>query len=241
MLPDGSLAVYLQLMGDILYNNLEVKRFINSPVPSNAYLVVCKKNKACIVIDPGSKEQCDIRDFIFDNGYSLDYIMLTHEHFDHCWGVNSLLDTFNTKVVTTRLCAEWIKTPMNYFNKLYFNSDKMYSIERTDVIVEDINMSLEWNGCRISFIDAKGHTNRGMCISVSNALFTGDTMIYNTKPFLKKKYGASIEDLKNTIDNIYSSFDNDTIVFPGHGDTFKLIEMQTYYKEYFRKNRIDRQ
>lgn len=222
-------------MEDILYNNLEIIRFLNKPVPSNAYLVVCKKHKVCIVIDPGSIEQSDIRDYILDNGYSLDYIILTHEHFDHCWGVNSLLETFNSKVVTTRLCAEWVKTPMNYFNKLYFNSDKMYSVNRVDIIVEDINMNIEWHGYKIAFLDAKGHTNRSMCISIGNALFTGDTMIFNTKPLLKKKYGASFEDLKKTIDNIYSSFDKNITVFPGHGETFKLFEMEPYYLEYFRE------
>ncbi|GGK11240.1 MBL fold metallo-hydrolase [Parabacteroides faecis] len=220
-------------MADILYNNLGVIRFLNSPVPSNAYLVVCEKHKRCFVVDPGTKEQNNIRDYVQKKGYSLDYIMLTHEHFDHCWGVNSLLDTFNAKVVTTRLCSHWIKTPMNYFNKLYFNSEKMYSVNKVDVIVEDVDMKLEWNDYIISFIAAKGHTNRGMCISVSNALFTGDTMIYKTKPFLKKKYGASIEDLKKTIDFIYEFFDNDIIVYPGHGEKFQLIEMQEYYKDYF--------
>lgn len=225
-------------MADILCNNLEVVRFVNVPVPSNAFLVVCKEQKRCIAIDPGSKEQYDIRDYICKNGYSLDYIVLTHEHFDHCWGVNSLLDVFDAKVVASRLCSEWVMTPMNYFNKLYFNSEEMYSVRRIDILVEDINMRLDWCDNEITFIDAKGHTNRGICISMANAIFSGDTMIYNTKPFLKKKYGASIVELKDTIERIYASLDKDTIVYPGHGECFRLEMMKQFYIDYFAEHEI---
>lgn len=222
-------------MADILCNNLEVIRFINNPVPSNAFLIACKKQKRCIVIDPGSKDQKDIRDYICENGYRLDYILLSHEHFDHCWGVNSLLADFDAKVVATKLCSEWIKTPMNYFNKLYFNSDKMFSVDRVDLFAEDIDWRLEWCGFEIGLVDSKGHTNRGMCISIENALFSGDTMIYNTKPFLKKKYGASVDDLRKTIDYIYASFSKETLVYPGHGECFRLDDMKQFYREYFSK------
>lgn len=220
-------------MEAILCNNIKVIRYINKPVPSNAYLLIDGTGKHCIVIDPGSKKQDGIINFIKAKGLKLDYILLTHEHFDHCWGVNDLISTFQTRVVATKMCADWVKTPRNYFNKLYFDSDEMYSIDTIDIILEDINWFLDWRGVKISFMEAKGHTNRGMCVNIGNSLFSGDTMIYNTRPFLKKKYGASIEDLYNTISRIYSTFEDDIIVFPGHGEIFKLKEMRSFYDNYF--------
>lgn len=218
-------------MEDILCNNIKVLRFINSPVPSNAYLLIDGTGANCIVIDPGSKHQSDICDYIKSKKLNLDYIILTHEHFDHCWGVNTLLESFETKVVTTKLCAEWILTPMNYFNKLYFDSDEMYSIQKVDVLAENVEWKLNWRGEVVNLIDSKGHTNRSMCVCIGGALFSGDTMIYNTKPFLKKKYGASLEDLRLTIGKIYGTFDDDTIVYAGHGDPFRLGDMRMFYKE----------
>ncbi len=223
-------------MVDILCNNIQVLRFINHPVPSNAFLVIDGAGKRCIVIDPGSKEQSDIRDYILTHHLNLDYILLTHEHFDHCWGVNSLMENFFPKVVATRLCAEWVMTPMNYFNQLYFDSDEKYSVKKVDCIAEEMNWQLKWSGINIELIDAKGHTNRGMCIRIGNALFTGDTMIYNTKPFLKGKYGASKEDLEKTIKTIYETYPSDTIVYAGHGETFRLGQMQDFYSRYFNDN-----
>lgn len=220
-------------MVDTLCNNLKVLRFINDPVPSNAYLILDGMGSHCIAIDPGTKYQKNLIDYIKDHHLNLDYILLTHEHFDHCWGVNSLLNEFSSKVVATRLCAEWVCTPMNYFNKLYYDSDEMYSINHIDVLAEEIDWKLKWGDVEIDLIDAKGHTNRGVCISVGNAMFSGDTLLLNTKPFLKKKYGASLEDLKSTIIKIFNTYENNTIVFPGHGAPFYLGEAKSFYLELF--------
>jgi glyoxylase-like metal-dependent hydrolase (beta-lactamase superfamily II) len=188
-----------------------------------------------VVIDPGSKEQSDICEYIQRESLHLDYIILTHEHFDHCWGVNYLLQYFDAKVVSSKLCEEWVTTPMNYFNKLYYDSDEMYSINHVDLLVEEVNMCLKWHNQEIQFIEAKGHSNKGICVVIGPALFSGDTMIYNTKPFLKKKYGASVEELYHTIFSIFSKFDIETMVYPGHGVKFLLNEMTQFYNDYFTK------
>lgn len=220
-------------MEDILCNNIKVLQFDNVPVPSNTYLFVNGASKKCIVIDPGTKEQANVRNYIQKQGLTLDYIILTHEHFDHCWGVNYLLESFPTKVVATRLCSEWVKTPMNYFNQLYYNSDEMYQIKQVDVIVEDIGWELTWDDVPIVFVSTPGHTNKGMCIEIGGCLFTGDTILYQTKPFLKKRYGASKSELKESIDKIYNSYPSDIKVFPGHGEPFLLKDTQEFYNQYF--------
>ena len=220
-------------MEDILCNNIKVLRFDNTPVPSNTYLLVNEIGKNCIVIDPGTKEQTNVYNYIQSHGLTLDYIILTHEHFDHCWGVNYLLDAFPAKVVASRLCAEWIQTPLNYFNQLYYNSDEMYQINKVDVIVEDIDWNLMWKDVPVVFINTPGHSNKSICIEIAGCLFTGDTILYRTKPHLKKRYGASKSDLKDSIENIYHSYSGDTKVFPGHGEPFVLKETEEFYNNYF--------
>lgn len=218
-------------MEDILCNRILVKRFVNTPVPSNTYLLI--DGGKCLVIDPGSKEQTDVRNYIQSHNLSLDYIVLTHEHFDHCWGVNYLLETFSAKVVATRLCAEWVQTPMNYFNQLYYNSDEIFKIEHVDIHVEDIGFSMMWGEIPIVFVKTPGHTDKGMCVEIGGCLFTGDTVLYRTKPFLKKRYGASKDELKQSIKKLFLSYPNNTKVYPGHGEVFELRETEDFYKQYF--------
>ena len=224
---------------DILCNNgtIEVIRFINKPVSSNAYLLIGNRSKNCIVIDPGSKEQTELKDYIVNEGFCLQFIILTHEHFDHCWGTNYLKSFFpNALVVSTIKTAKWVAQELNYFNKLYYNDETTYSIRNVDYLVEDHDMSLTLDDYPIRFLEAKGHTDKGMCVYFENYLFTGDTMIKDTKPVLKKRYGASKTELRQTIDTIFSKFPEKTIVFPGHGDCFLLYEMKQFYISYFEKH-----
>lgn len=185
------------------------------------------------MIDPGSKEQSDVRDYIQANGFILDYIILTHEHFDHCWGVNYLLESFPSKVVATKMCAEWVQTPYNYFNQMYYNSDEMYQINHVDILVEEIGCMMTWGKTTIKFVKTPGHTDKGMCVEIGGCLFTGDTVLYRTKPFLKKRYGASREELKESIENLYKTYSGDTNVYPGHGEVFALRDTEEFYKQYF--------
>jgi len=219
-------------MEDTLCSNIKVLSFTNSPVPSNTFLLI-QEDGHCLVIDPGTKKQANVRDYIQSHDLTLDYIILTHEHFDHCWGVNYLLDTFSAKVVATQRCTEWVQTPMNYFNQLYYNSDELYQIKKVDVIVEKVDWKLMWGGISVVFINTPGHTSKGMCIEIGGCLFTGDTVLYRTKPFIKKRYGGSLLELKTSIENIYNSYSGNTKIFPGHGDPFLLKETKEFYYKYF--------
>lgn len=213
-------------------NKVELKRFINSPVPSNTYLL-SKSTSSCIIIDPGTKDETDILAYVHEKNLRIDYIILTHEHFDHCWGVNHLIESSGAKVVCTRKCAEVVGKPSNYFNKFYFNSEETYSVDRVDIMVEDIGYKMEWEGVELSFIKTKGHSPNSMCISVEGVLFTGDTLLLNTKPVLMKRMGSSKEDLKISIETIFHKFEPETIVYPGHGDSFRLCDAKAYYECFF--------
>ena len=226
-------------MGDILCNNIELFRFVNEPVPSNTYILVNNERSECVVIDPGSKNPTDITNFICGRNLALKYVILSHEHFDHCWGVNSLRNKFSTNVVATKSCADWLSIPMNYFNKLYYNSEEMYTA-KVDTFVDNIGWQLGWNDCSITFHSAKGHTDKGMYIILGDNVFTGDTLLFNTQPFIKKKYGGDIYDLYNTIKGIFGDFSADTRIYPGHGLPFLLKEAKPFYLDYF-KYRINKE
>ena len=216
-----------------MIKKLKIARFVNTPVPSNTFLVRNDDSESCLVIDPGSKDESELLSFIHENGLKVEYIILTHEHFDHCWGVNQLLEKTGARVICTCSCAEKVCEPTNYFNKLYFNSEEMYAVKRVDITVEDLELEMEWNGMAVRFIKTNGHSPNGMCINIENNLFTGDTLLLNTKPVLLKRNGASKTDLKESLMRIYLSFQPDTIVYPGHGEPFHLHESRAFYEKYF--------
>jgi hydroxyacylglutathione hydrolase len=201
---------------------LFIKRITNKPVTSNSFVVYTHKNGKCIIIDPGSEDCEDLIIFLNENGLTPEYIFLTHEHFDHIWGVNKIKDTYSCKIVCSGNCSEKIgdkkKNMSVFYNQLGFES---YT---GDILIEDLHYHFDWEGLQFEFIETKGHTEASVCILVDNKLFTGDTIIKNTKTVIKLP-GGSKEKLQNSLDAIFAKTNQQTLVYPGHGDPFYLHEI----------------
>ena len=84
---------------------------------SNCFMVYDDDTKRCVVVDPGSEKSEREISFIERNGLRLDFILLTHEHTDHNWGVNALCDRFDdVRVVCSEVCGRNVrKSNRSYF------------------------------------------------------------------------------------------------------------------------------
>lgn len=79
----------------------------NSPITSNCYILY--NDSKCIIVDPGSSNNNEIYDFLNLKSLTPEYIFLTHEHFDHIWGLNDLRSTYlNLKVISSIECSNAI-------------------------------------------------------------------------------------------------------------------------------------
>lgn len=200
---------------------------------SNCYIVVDEASRHCICIDPASEKSEREIAFIEDNGLNLDYILLTHEHTDHTWGVNALLAQYPlAKVICSSLCRDALpKEAKAYFQLYYDDPNYSYNVERVDCTTEELDWQMEWNCHKIVFIPTPGHSPGSVCIAIDNLLFGGDTLM-PFKPFIKKRNGGSVEQLKDSIDKLEKSYAPSTIVYPGHGESGKLSEMIIILKRY---------
>lgn len=64
---------------------ISVQRIINIPIPSNCFVLYNKvKGKNCVIVDPGGKSVAELFAFLDKEDLQPQYIILTHEHFDHC-------------------------------------------------------------------------------------------------------------------------------------------------------------
>lgn len=191
---------------------------------SNCYVVYDDVTKACIVIDPGSEKSEREILFIEENCLHLDYIILTHEHTDHTWGCNSLLVKFNPKVICSKACSQELPKAGDVYFQLYYDNLKYhYEVARVDVLIEDINYKLNWNGSVINFIPTPGHSKGAICFDVDNYLFSGDT-IMKYKPYVKR---GSIEEYKASVKCIEETYSNKNMILcPGHGEMIEYKNSQ---------------
>ena len=75
---------------------LKVKRIKNNPIDSNCYVIYDKAlGDDCIIVDPGSEDNSNLYDLLNSENLYPQYIILTHEHFDHCWGVDLLVEKYH--------------------------------------------------------------------------------------------------------------------------------------------------
>lgn len=209
---------------------LKIERFVNELMTSNCYIVADEASKHCVCIDPASEKSLREIDYIEKNGLTLDYIILTHEHTDHNWGVNSLREHFSEcKLVCSETCNKYVKkTNRAYFLFYYDDPDYRYEIAPADILISNQEDAISWNGHNIKFLLTPGHSYGSMCIDVDGMLFTGDT-IMPFKPYFNGR-DSNEDDWKVSIEIINQKYGGDTLIYPGHGD---ILDFENWNKKYY--------
>lgn len=192
-------------------------------------MVYDEETKRCLVIDPGSEKSLKEIIFLEEKGLALDYIILTHEHTDHNWGVNALREQYKeAQLVCSEQCNKYVKkTNRIYFLFYYDDPDYRYEIANADVLISSEEQFILWAGNKIEFILTPGHSYGSMCIKIDEMLFTGDSIMpfkpyFNGRDSNEDDWEKSITLLKDTISLM-------TMIYPGHGD---VISFENWIKHY---------
>ncbi len=203
---------------------MELVQFENQLANSNCFVVVDWDHKTCLIIDPASEKSKRETDFIIRHALTLDYIILTHGHADHCWGVNSLRETFpNVKLIYSEACKLKMKKEVNLFFRLYSDDPEYkYEVAPAEIQIEKEFDTINWHGYDIHFILTPGHSPGSMCIEIDKKLFTGDT-IMPFPPYFNGR-GSSKEEWAQSVKKIWEMYSPDTMVYPGHGEVLTLKE-----------------
>lgn len=210
---------------------IKVQRFVNQLMSSNCFVVYDDETDRALIVDPGSEKSEREIAFIEENRLHPDYIILTHEHTDHNWGVNSLKDKYPPiKLVCSELCDKLVKKTNRIFFSFYNDDpDYIYTIAPADVIIRSDEDVLLWNGKTIHFVITPGHSKASMCIDIGGKLFTGDTIMPYPR-YLNKKDGNEFDWVKS-INNILLKYSARTEIFPGHGDDMLLMDWESLYNK----------
>lgn len=201
--------------------SIVIKRLINAPVDSNCYILYDKtQSDECIIIDPGSENNDDLIYFITQTSLEPKYIILTHEHFDHCWGVNDLREKYpKIQLICSSVCSEAIQDPRATYSHYYCKPE--FVIAPADILLDDLRWKVVWNDLEFGLFAAKGHSTSGIYIFIEDAVFTGDTLITDMKTITKFKSG-SLLDLKQSLQALSKHKGSCLKVYPGHGESFEL-------------------
>lgn len=197
--------------------DMHVERIPNTPVTSNCFVLHEPNSSECLIIDPGSDDNSTLLDYIKQLELSPKTIILTHEHFDHIWGVVGLTDIFTFELICSQVCANAIVNPKK--NLSLFHDQVGFSVLNKVTSCEKLNNEFSWNGEQFKFIQTPGHSEGSISIQLDEMLFCGDLLIQDEKTVTKLP-GGSMEKLRSSQSILKSRFCAETVVYSGHGDSF---------------------
>lgn len=197
-----------------------IKQFIAGQLENNMYLIVDEESKKAVLIDASSNIP-EINEGA--KGYDVEYILLTHGHFDHIMGLTSLKETLNAEAV---ICKDdlVISDNINEFTRLFGLPDSVPPVYEKFIKDGDV---IRVGNLEIKAIHTPGHTEGGVCYLVDGNLFSGDTL-FKESVGRTDLFGGNFAKLSDSVKNKLFKLDENTKVYPGHGDMTTIGHEKKY-------------
>jgi hydroxyacylglutathione hydrolase len=154
-----------------------------------AYLLADGEGGKAALFDP-PPDPSRYTGLVRKHGLSVAFIIVTHAHGDHTWGVSEAKRNYHAPVIAHSL------SPME-----------------ADIRAEDGDM-LQLGALTLRFIHTPGHTDDSMCILAGNKLVTGDTLFVGKVGGTDYGRGARME--YDSLHNKLITLDDNIEVYPGH-------------------------
>lgn len=197
---------------------MKVKKIIISfrgVFTENCY-VITNNTDECIVIDPGRMSD-ELKDYIKD--YRKVYYLITHGHFDHIGGLQDKKYEIMISEIDKSLIPNNENNGAVLFGKRNIDFTKLeYKCLHDNEIINLLNLKIECIAC-------PGHTKGSMSFRVNNAIFTGDTLFYDSIG-RTDLFSGNYNDIQKSIKKLVNICSNDIMVYPGHGENAKLKEIK---------------
>ena len=190
---------------------MRIKKFVIGMVGTNCYVVYNEETRACFVVDPAAPSD-QVIEFIREEGFILQGVLLTHGHFDHIMGIDALCSVFPVSVYASRL-----EEPVLADADVNLSSAYGMGYTVTDVRFLEDEDQVELAGYQIRMISTPGHTVGGCCyyIDEEEVLFSGDTLFAGSvgrTDFPTGSMGTLVRSVKERL----LVLPKDTQVYPGH-------------------------
>jgi len=190
-------------------DGLNIKAFCLGDLFNNCYLVFDSKSQKGFLIDAPAPVD-EILDFIKSRNLIISFIALTHAHFDHIAGLESLPFPFYIH-----------RDDSGALNNSQLNGSALFSqpfeINKKPCLYEE-GAPLYFGNYPIKIIHTPGHTPGGVSLKLNNWLFSGDTL-FSGSVGRTDIPGASQELIIKSIKEKLLILPPEIQVYPGHGES----------------------
>ncbi len=204
------------------YKNVTVITLPVGQLKTNCYLLIDKKTRETIIIDPGDDSEF-IMGILKDNNCDVKKIIATHGHFDHVLAVTDLQLVLGLSFIATKEDEFLIKNSQS-------SSQHFLGIKTgpNPIINKYLNeKELKLGKIKIKIISTPGHTPGSVCLYLEEEkiIFVGDLIFAHG---VVGRTDLSYSDKNKLIDSVLRirKLPGETMVYPGHGESFILEEFE---------------
>ena len=192
--------------------NMKVKLLYSGGFASNCYLVTSDDSTEAVLIDPSVSY-----DFVFRQCLQMppiNKILLTHAHFDHVLYLDEWREKTGARVYATQPESDALTDAEKNANLVFLGINKTYN--SSDETIGDGDV-ISFGNNKLKVLLSSGHTLGSCCYYDKNIAFTGDTIFADGGIGRTDLYGGSAIELRKSLSRIFSLFDGETVIYPGHG------------------------
>lgn len=191
------------------------------PIGTNCYILEDETAKKAAVIDPGDEAE-KIAQVLQGDGAEVEYILLTHGHYDHTTGVPDLKRRCpGAQVYIHQADANGAGSTL--FPLAGQVSGLKYYKEGDTLTLGTLT---------IEVLETPGHSPGSVTLKVGNVLFTGDTLFCGSCGRTDLR-GGSYDQIMDSLKRL-GELEGDFHVCPGH-DRTSTLEQERKYNPFLRE------
>ncbi len=205
---------------------IQVKTYAFNPFQENTYLIYDETN-SCIILDPGcyfAEEQEELTDFIANNSLVPEFIVHSHGHVDHILGTNFLRDHYNIEAVMHKDDLEILRRSKDFGEMIGIEIDQPRDPE---IFIKE-GEQIIFGNTAFDILHLPGHSQGsiGLYNKEAQIIFAGD-VLFRRGIGRTDLMGGDHSTLLNNIKSKLFALDDNTTVYPGHGEPTTIKEEKT--------------
>ncbi|OYD07875.1 metal-binding protein [Paludifilum halophilum] len=180
---------------------------------TNCYLIYHGETREALVVDPGTGPE-EVLDRLKELELNVQAILLTHAHFDHIGGLESVREKTGAPVYVHREEADWLESPDLNGSGLFPGLDPV-RCGRAEHLLEGGEI-LSFLGQTFRVTHTPGHSPGSVSYALDSMVFSGDVLFAGSIGRTDLP-GGDHATLMRIIHDYMMELPEETVVYSGHG------------------------